>query len=112
MKGLKSNQKWDTVAGQLKQLTHRIVDDKKVTDHPALLPTGVKPLLFVKEETTIYDMIVGRMPETFSDKCIKDVATVKVECAGTEFVTKGNVVRQTGWQSVYREESEDTILQE
>ena len=112
LKGLKNNPKWDAVAGQMKQLTRRSVDDTKVIDHHALLPTGVKPLLFVKEETTIYDMIVGRMLEAFSEKCIKDVTTVKAECGGVEFVAKGSVVKQSGWRSVYREESEETILPE
>lgn len=112
LKGLKNNPKWDAVAGQMKQLTRRSVDDTKVIDHHAPLPTGVKPLLFVKEETTIYDMIVGRMLEAFSEKCIKDVTTVKAECGGVEFVAKGSVVKQSGWRSVYREESEETILPE
>ena len=112
LKGLKNNPKWDAVAGRMKQLSRRSVDDTKVTDHHALLPTGVKPLLFAKEETTIYDMIVGRMLEAFSGKCIKDVTTVKAECGGVEFVAKGSVVRQSGWRSVYREESEETVLPE
>lgn len=112
LKGLRNNPKWDAVAGRMKQLSRRSVDDTKVTDHHALLPTGVKPLLFAKEETTIYDMIVGRMLEAFSEKCIKDVTTVKAECGGVEFVAKGSVVRQTGWRGVYREESEEVILPE
>ena len=112
LKGLRNNPKWNAVAGQMKQLTRRSVDDTKVTDHHALLPTGVKPLLFAKEETTIYDMIVGRMLEAFSEKCIKDITTVKAECGGVEFVAKGSVVRQAGWRGVYREESEEVILPE
>lgn len=112
LKGLKNNPKWDAVAGQMKQLTRRSVDDAKVTDHHALLPTGLKPLLFVKEETTIYDMIVGRMLEAFSEKCVKDVTTVKAECGGVEFVAKGSVVKQPGWRSIYREEQEETDLPE
>ena len=112
LKGLKNNPKWDAVAGRMKQLTRRSVDDTKVTDHHALLPTGVKPLLFAKEETTIYDMIVGRMLEAFSEKCIKDITTVKAECGGVEFVAKGCIVKQAGWRSVYREEQEETALPE
>ena len=112
LKGLKNNPKWDAVAGRMKQLTRRSVDGTKVTDHHALLPTGVKPLLFAKEETTIYDMIVGRMLEAFSEKCIKDVTTVKAECGGVEFVAKGCIVKQAGWRSVYREEQEETALPE
>lgn len=112
LKGLKGNPKWDAVAGQLRELNRRSVDDTKVTDHHALLPTGVKPLLFSKEDTAIYDMIVARMLEVFSGKCVKDVTTVKAGCGGVEFVAKGNVVKQYGWRSVRneKEEGEDNVV--
>lgn len=115
LKGLKGNPKWDAVAGQLRELNRRSVDDRKVTDHHALLPTGVKPLLFDKEETAVYDMIVARMLEAFSGKCVKDVTTVKAVCGNEEFVAKGSIVRQPGWRSVRneKEEGEDnTVLPE
>lgn len=112
LKGLKGNPKWDAVAGQLRELNRRSVDDRKVTDHHALLPTGVKPLLFDKEETAVYDMIVARMLEAFSGKCVKDVTTVKAVCGNEEFVAKGSIVRQPGWCSVRneKEEGEDNII--
>ena len=112
LKGLKGNPKWDAVAGQLRELNRRSVDDTKVTGHHALLPTGVKPLLFSKEDTAIYDMIVARMLEAFSGKCVKDVTTVKAGCGGVEFVAKGNVVKQYGWRSVRneKEEGEDNVV--
>lgn len=112
LKGLKGNPKWDAVVGQLRELNRRSVDDTKVTDHHALLPTGVKPLLFSKEDTAIYDMIVARMLEAFSGKCVKDVTTVKAGCGGVEFVAKGNVVKQYGWRSVRneKEEGEDNVV--
>ena len=112
LKGLKGNPKWDAVAGQLRELNRRSVDDRKVTDHHALLPTGVKPLLFDKEETSVYDMIVARMLEAFSGKCVKDVTTVKAVCGNEEFVAKGSIVRQPGWCSVRneKEEGEDNII--
>ena len=112
LKGLKGNPKWDAVAGQLRELNRRSVDDRKVTDHHALLPTGVKPLLFDKEETAVYDMIVARMLEAFSGKCVKDVTTVKAVCGNEEFVAKGSIVRQPGWRSVRneKEEGEDNIV--
>lgn len=94
----------------MKELSRRSVNGAKVTDHHALLPTGVKPLLFAKEETTLYDMIVGRMLEAFMPPCIKDVTAVKAGCGGIEFSTKGSVVKQAGWRSVYREEKEETVI--
>lgn len=112
LKGLKENPKWSAVAGQMRELTRRSVDDTKVTDHHALLPTGVKPLLFAKEETTLYEMIVARMLEAFSQKCIKDMTTIKAESCGEEFVAKGCVIRQPGWRGVLREKEEETVLPE
>ena len=88
--------------------TRRSVDDGKVTDHHALLVTGEKPLFLSKEDSTIYQMIAGRMIEAFSEKCVKDVTAVTAECAGVEFTVKGSVVKQAGWRAVYGEEKEET----
>lgn len=110
LKGLKNHPKWEVHAARMKELSRRSVNGTKVTDHHALLPTGVKPLLFAKEETTLYEMIVGRMLEAFMPPCIKDVTAVKAGCGGIEFSTKGSVVKQAGWRSVYREEKEETVI--
>ena len=91
--------------------TRRSVDGGKVTDHHALLVTGEKPLFLSKEDNTVYQMIAGRMIEAFSEKCVKDTATVTAECAGVEFVAKGSIIKQAGWRAVYvEEEKEETII--
>ena len=91
--------------------TRRSVDGGKVTDHHALLVTGEKPLFLSKEDSIVYQMIAGRMIEAFSEKCVKDTATVTAECAGAEFVAKGSIIKQAGWRAVYgEEEKEETIL--
>ncbi len=86
------------------------VDDSKITDHHALLITGLKIGELLSKEHNIYMMIVERMLEAFSDSCIKDVTTVTAECAGVELVAKGTVIKQLGWRALKREDSEDTIL--
>ena len=93
-------------------LARRSVDDSKVTDHHALLPTDVKPKMLSADEQTEYDMIVGRMLEAFAERCVKDVTTVTVVCDGVEYVAKGTIVRQAGWRGIYDEETEDTVLPE
>ena len=91
--------------------TRRSVDGGKVTDHHALLVTGEKPLFLSKEDNIIYQMIAGRMIEAFSEKCVKDTATVTAECAGAEFVAKGSIIKQAGWRAVSgEEEKEETII--
>ena len=89
------------------QPTRRSVDGGKVTDHHALLVTGEKPLFLSKEDSTIYQMVAGRMIEAFSEKCVKDTATVTAECAGVEFTVKGSVMKQAGWRAVYGEEDKE-----
>ena len=93
------------------QPTRRSVDGGKVTDHHALLVTGEKPLFLSKEDSTIYQMVAGRMIEAFSEKCVKDTATVTAECAGVEFTVKGSIIRQAGWRAVYGgEDKEETAI--
>ena len=87
--------------------TRRSVDGGKVTDHHALLVTGEKPLFLSKEDNIIYQMIAGRMMEAFSEKCVKDTATVTADCAGVEFTVKGSVIRQAGWRAVYLEDDKE-----
>ncbi len=91
--------------------TRRSVDGGKVTDHHALLVTGEKPLFLSKEDSTVYQMVAGRMIEAFSEKCVKDTATVTAECAGVEFTVKGSVIKQAGWRAVYGvEDKEETAI--
>ena len=94
----------------LSGLNTRSVDATKVTDHHALLVTPNRPLALYKNEQFIYDMIVGRMIEAFSPECVKDTTTVRAECEGVAFETKGCIVRKAGWRSVYGEDREDTVL--
>ena len=96
--------------GALDGLNRRSVDASKVTDHHALLVTPNRPLALYKDEQTIYDMIVGRMVEAFSPECVKDTTTVRAECEGIAFETKGCIVRKAGWRSVYGEDNIDTVL--
>jgi len=109
---LKSNPTWSGRLALVGEPTRRSVDAAKVTDHHALLITGMKPKNLLPDEQTLYDMIVGRMLEAFSEKCVKDVTTVVAECGGVEYTVKGATVRQAGWRGVYNEETEDTVLPE
>jgi len=88
-------------------LNIRSVDDKKVTDHHALLITGNKANDLSGDEQTIYEMVAGRMLEAFSKKCVKDATTIVCACTDTLFEAKGSVIKQAGWRAVFNEK-EDT----
>jgi DNA topoisomerase-3 len=87
-------------------LNIRCVDDKKVTDHHALLITENQPKELSADEQTIYEMIAGRMLEAFSKKCVKDATTITCVCANTLFEAKGAVIKQAGWRAVFGEKEE------
>lgn len=80
------------------KLNKRSVDDKKVTDHHALLVTEEKPGPMLQEQQNVYNMIAKRMVESFSPICIKDITTVTIDAQGVELVAKGTVIRQYGWR--------------
>lgn len=110
LRTLKDNLTWCDRLAVVSQPTHRNVDDGKVTDHHALLITGVKPKMLSADEQTIYDMIVGRMIESFAAPCIKDSTTVTAVCDGVEYVLKGAIVQQAGWRDVYGAEADDPTI--
>ena len=99
-------------------LARRSVDAGKVTDHHALLTTGLHPIGIYKDELTVYRMIATRMVEAFSAPCVKDVTTVRADvlasdgekCCDTAFTVKGSIIRQTGWRGVCGDTDGDTIL--
>lgn len=107
---LKKHPVWGSYISLMGEPTRRSVDDTKITDHHALLITGMKPVNLSNDDMTVYNMIVGRMLEAFSEKCVKDVTTVTAECGGVVCTVKGSVIRQGGWRNVFGEETEDVQL--
>jgi len=93
---------WGIHARRLTELNAHSVDGKKVTDHHALLITGKKPIDIFGEEVVIYDMIVGRMLEAFSARCVKDVSTVTAACEGVKFILKGEIIKEEGWRTILK----------
>lgn len=107
---LKKHPVWGGYISLMGEPTRRSVDDAKITDHHALLITGMKPVNLSNDDMTVFNMIVGRMLEAFSEKCVKDVTTVTAECGGVVCTAKGTVIKQGGWRNVFGEETEDAQL--
>jgi len=109
---LKGSSTWGSHVNSIGEPTRRSVDDTKITDHHALLITGMKANNLSSDDAVIYHMIIGRMLEAFSEKCLKDVTTVSATCSEVVFTLKGFVVKQKGWRAIYGEETEETMLPE
>ena len=95
-------------------LNKRSVNDKKVTDHHALIITENTPNDISADQRIIYDMIAGRMLEAFSGKYTKENTTIFLDASGVTFTVKGSVILIPGWRAVLNapdeEKGEDDAL--
>ena len=93
------------------KVTKRLVDNSKVTDHHAILPTEqfVDLNALSIEERRVYDLIVKRFLAVLSPSFDYDETSVKVDIGGELFTAKGRMVRSQGWRAVYEgfDSSED-----
>lgn len=84
-------------------VTNRFVDNNKVTDHHAIIPTEqfVNLSALSSEERNIYDLIVKRFIAVLSAAFEYEQTTVKLNINGESFNAKGKIVKSWGWKSVY-----------
>ncbi|MEK4664568.1 DNA topoisomerase III [Priestia sp. FSL H7-0729] len=84
-------------------ITKRIVDDSKVTDHHAIIPTEQTVLLnqLNPEERKLYDLIVRRFISLFYPSAKYDSVAITVQVGGDSFHVKGTTVKESGWREVY-----------
>lgn len=89
--------------------TKYIVNDAKVTDHHAIIPTEqyVDLNKLSREERHIYDLVVRRFIAVLSAPFEYDEVQVKITVGGHTFYTKGQTVKSAGWKAVYDSSLED-----
>lgn len=86
----------------LSSLNTRSVDDTKVTDHHALIITGIAPQELSEAELTVYTLIAGRMLEAFSPPCEKELLVMECTCEDMDFRSRSSIVVRPGWRGVFR----------
>lgn len=79
----------------------RIVDDKKVSDHHAILPTEVLGDRLSGDERKLYDAVVLRLIAVFYPPCIQAVTVVDALAGDIPFRARGKVLVDPGWRSLY-----------
>ena len=79
----------------------RIFDDKKISDHFAIIPTLQQPKQLNEAETKIYDLVVKRFLAVFFPAAEYLVTTRITRVDGEPFKTEGRVLTQPGWLQVY-----------
>jgi DNA topoisomerase-3 len=87
----------------------RHVDDAKVTDHHAIIPTDTIPDLAAlgTAERRVYDLVIRRFLAMLYPPAVYDETAVVTEAGGETFGSRGRVERERGWKAVYKEERDE-----
>lgn len=85
----------------------QIFDDKKVSDHHAIIPTGVKPGAWSMEEKIIYDMICRRFIAVFYPECKVSNTTVLGKVDELIFKATGKQILEPGWRILYQNDKKE-----
>lgn len=95
--------------GKPLQTNAGFVDDKKVSDHHAIIPTEQFVQLdhMTNEERKIYDMVVRRFLAVLYPAFVYEQVTMEAKVAGETFAASGKVIKSQGWREVYEGSSQD-----
>ncbi len=85
----------------------RIFDNTKISDHFAIIPTGVIPKNLTEPEQKLYDLVTRRFLAVFFPPAEFLVTTRFTEVSGHQFKTEGKVMTNPGWLQIYGKESQD-----
>ncbi len=108
LKGLKDYQQFTTpLAGRQLPKSKKVFDNKKVTDHHAIIPTGVYPQGLTDIEKKVYDLIARHFIAAFYPDCKFRTTTVLGESADVPFKTTGKEITEPGWRVVFAGENSD-----
>ena len=83
----------------------KVFDSSKVTDHHAIIPTGVPPRGLTPDEQRVFDMVARRFIAAFYPDCRFATTTVTGETAGIPFKATGKQILAPGWRDVYAQEA-------
>ena len=85
----------------------KVFDTSKVTDHHAIIPTGVPAQGLTDMERHVYDLIARRFISVFYPDCKFATTTVMGDVDGIEFKATGKLILDPGWRAVYAKDASD-----
>ena len=83
----------------------RVFDTSKVTDHHAIIPTGVPATSLTDMERNVYDLIARRFIAVFYPDCKISTTTVLGKVEDVEFKVRGKEILSPGWRAVYAQQN-------
>ena len=90
----------------------RVFDTSKVTDHHAIIPTGVPAMSLTDMERNVYDLIARRFVAVFYPDCKFSTTTVLGNVEDVEFKATGKEILSPGWRSVYAQPTNANTMQQ
>lgn len=90
----------DPLRGKKLPKGKRVFDNSKVTDHHAIIPTGVPATNLSQQEMMVYDLVARRFIAEFYPDCEISTTTVLGKVADIEFKASGKQILKPGWRTV------------
>ena len=94
-----------TLSGKPLKKSKRVFDTSKVTDHHAIIPTGVSPRGLTDDEQKVFDLVARRFIAAFYPDCKFATTTVLGKVEDIEFKASGKLITDQGWRVVYAEQN-------
>lgn len=99
------------LAGKKLPKSKRVFDTSKVTDHHAIIPTGVPASALSDMERNVYDLIARRFIVVFYPDCKFATTTVLGKVEDVEFKVSGKEILEPGWRTIYAQQPTATQQQ-
>ena len=96
------------LAGKKLPKSKRVFDTSKVTDHHAIIPTGVPASALSDMERNVYDLIARRFIAVFYPDCKFSTTTVLGKVEDVEFKVSGKEILEPGWRNIYAQQQTST----
>ena len=90
----------------------KVFDNSKVTDHHAIIPTGVPPQMLTEMEQKVFDLVARHFIGAFYPDCLFETTTVLGEAAKVKFKATGKHITQMGWKELYANTAADNNASE
>ena len=95
------------LAGKQLLKSKKVFDNSKVTDHHAIIPTGVQPQGLTDMEKRVFDLIARRFIAVFYPDCKFSTTTVTGEADSIEFKVSGKQILDPGWRVIFSKDTEE-----
>ena len=85
----------------------KVFDNKKVTDHHAIIPTGQRPEGLTADEKKVYDLVALHFIAAFYPECEVSNTTVLAKAGEIDFKVTGREVLKPGWRAVFEKDNQN-----